>query len=54
MIPDFVNGLFVALTKTVDLAPLDRFLEFLFPSYGRFREGAKSLAPPHSGGIFCQ
>ena len=36
--PDFVNGPFVALAKTVDLAPLDRFFDFSFPSYGRFRE----------------
>ncbi len=32
--PDFVNGLFVTLCETVDLAPLDRFLKFSFPSYG--------------------
>ena len=37
--PDFVNGPFVTLCETVDLAPLDRFLNFSFPSYGRFREG---------------
>ena len=37
--PDFVNGPFVALAKAVDLAPLDPFLNFSFPSYGRFREG---------------
>ena len=38
-IPDFVNGPFVALDDIFDLAPLDRFLNFLFPSYGCFREG---------------
>merc|ERR1719367_264964 len=32
--PDFVNGPFVTLCETVDLAPLDRFLKFSFPSYG--------------------
>merc|ERR1719367_499856 len=37
--PDFVNGPFVTLCETVDLAPLDRFLNFSFPSYGRFRGG---------------
>ena len=35
----FCNGPFVALAKTVDLAPSDRFFDFSFPSYGRFREG---------------
>ena len=37
--PDFANGPFVALGETVDLAPSDRFFDFSFPSYGRFREG---------------
>ena len=37
--PDFVNGPFVALAKAVDLAPSDPFLNFSFPSYGRFRGG---------------
>ena len=37
--PDFGNGPFVALAKAVDLAPSDPFLNFSFPSYGRFREG---------------
>ena len=37
--PDFFNGPFVALDDIFDLAPLDRFLNFSFPSYGRFREG---------------
>ena len=32
--PDFVNGFFVALDDIFDLAPSDRFLNFLFPSYG--------------------
>ena len=32
--PDFVNGPFVTLCETVDLAPSDRFLNFSFPSYG--------------------
>ncbi len=32
--PDFVNGPFVTLYETVDLAPLERFLNFSFPSYG--------------------
>ena len=32
--PNFVNGPFVTLYETVDLAPLDRFLNFSFPSYG--------------------
>merc|ERR1712140_58587 len=31
---DFVNGPFVTLCETVDLAPSDRFLNFSFPSYG--------------------
>ena len=30
---------FVALAKAVDLAPSDRFFDFSFLSYGRFREG---------------
>ena len=29
----------MALDDIFDLAPLDRFLNFSFPSYGRFREG---------------
>merc|ERR1711894_379248 len=33
-IPNFVNGSFVTLCETVNLAPLDRFLKFSFPSYG--------------------
>merc|ERR1711867_81960 len=37
--PDFVNGPFVALAKAKILAPSDPFLNFSFPSYGRFREG---------------
>ena len=37
--PDFVNGPFVALAKAKILAPSDPFLNFLFPSYGNFREG---------------
>ena len=37
--PDFVNGPFVALDDIFDLAPLNRFLNFSFPSYGCFREG---------------
>ena len=37
--PDFVNGPFVALGDSFDLAPLDPFFDFSFPSYGRFREG---------------
>ena len=32
--PNFINGPFVTLCETVDLAPLDRFLKFSFPSYG--------------------
>ena len=32
--PDFVNGPFVTLCEAVDLAPLDRFFDFLFLSYG--------------------
>ena len=32
--PDFVNGPFVTLCETVDLAPSDRFLNFSFLSYG--------------------
>ena len=43
--PDFVNGPFVALDDIFDLAPLDRFLNFSFPSYGCFREG-----DPQNGG----
>ena len=35
----FVDGAFEALSVTVDLAPSDRFFDFSFPSYGRFREG---------------
>ena len=30
--PDFVNGPFVTLCEAVDLAPLDRFFVFSFPS----------------------
>ena len=37
--PDFVNGPFVALGDSFDLAPSDPFLNFSFPSYGNFREG---------------
>merc|ERR1719414_1081763 len=37
--PDFVNGPFVALGDSFDLAPSDPFLNFSFPSYGRFRGG---------------
>ena len=37
--PDFVNGPFVALGDSFDLAPADPFLNFSFPSYGNFREG---------------
>ena len=37
--PDFVNGPFLALGDSFDLAPSDPFLNFSFPSYGRFREG---------------
>ena len=33
--PDFVNGPFVALGDSFDLAPADPFLNFSFPSYGR-------------------
>ena len=32
--PDFVNGPFVALGDSFDLAPSDWFLNFWFPSYG--------------------
>ena len=38
-IPDFVNGPFLALGDSFDLAPSDPFLNFSFPSYGNFREG---------------
>merc|ERR1712074_233170 len=37
--PDFINDPFLALDDIFDLAPLDRFLNFSFPSYGCFREG---------------
>ena len=37
--PDLVNGPFVALGDSFDLAPPDPFLNFSFPSYGCFREG---------------
>ena len=37
--PDFVNGPFVALGDSFDLAPFDPFLNFSFLSYGNFREG---------------
>ena len=53
---DFVNGPFVALSETGDLAPSDQFLDFSFPSYDRFRRRAKE-AFPHttaSGGSVCQ
>ena len=40
-----VNGAFVALGVTVDLAPSDRFFDFSFPSYGRFLEGDNILVP---------
>ena len=48
--PDFVNGPFVALDDIFDLAPLDRFLNFSFPSYGRFREGDPSTQQKVCGG----
>ena len=32
--PDFVNGPFLALGDSFDLAPSDPFLNFSFPSYG--------------------
>ena len=35
---DFVNGTFVALDETIDLAPSDQFFNFSFPSYARFRK----------------
>ena len=41
---DFVNGSFVALGETVDLAPSDRFFVVSFPSYGCFRR-AKKVSP---------
>ena len=37
--PDFVNGPFLALGDSFDLAPSDPFLNFSFPSYVNFREG---------------
>ena len=37
----FVNGPFVALVVAVILAPSEAFFDFLFPSYGRFREGTR-------------
>ena len=37
--PNFVKGPFLALGETDHFAPWDRFFDFLFPSYGRFREG---------------
>ena len=37
--PNVVNGPFVALGDSFDLAPSDPFLNFSFPSYGNFREG---------------
>ena len=36
--PDFVDGPFVALGKTVDLALSDRFFDFSFSSHDRFRK----------------
>ena len=36
--PVLVNGPFVALGETVHFPPWDRFLDFSFPSYGRFRQ----------------
>ena len=44
--PDFVNGSFVALGETVDLAPSDRFFVVSFPSYGRFRRAKKFPPSP--------
>ena len=38
-IGEISNGPFVALAKAKILAPSDPFLNFSFPSYGRFREG---------------
>ena len=35
---NFVNGPFVALEEMVHFAPWDRFFDFSFPSYGRFRK----------------
>ena len=37
--PDFVDGPFLALGDSFDLAPSDPFLNFSFPSYVNFREG---------------
>ena len=42
--PDFCQ--FVALNVAVLLAPLDRFFDFLFPSYGSFCEGTRSRNSP--------
>ena len=36
--PNFCNSPLVALGETVHFAPLERFFDFLFPSYGCFRK----------------
>ena len=48
--PDFVNGPFVTLCETVDLAPSDPFLNFSFPSYVNFREGENGDFEPEATG----
>ena len=52
-------GLFVALRETVHFPPWERFFDFPFRSYSRFRkinpvDTSKSLPPPHCGGAVCQ
>ena len=42
MNPNFVNGPFVTLKETVHCQPWEQFLDFLFPSYGRFRKKKKT------------
>ena len=48
---DFVNGSFVALGETVDLAPSDQFFVVSFPSYGRFRRAKKVSPLPTVGAL---
>ena len=36
--PNFVDGLLVALGKTIHFAPWDRFFDFSFPTYGHFQK----------------
>ena len=57
MTPILVNGPFVALGETILFPCWGRFLDFLFPSCGRFRKKNWSMrqkVSPHCGGTVCQ